>query len=62
MSLPKHVKESLEKSGYWNRETDRIIGTTKIRTYCANCSVYSKESSLEKLPSGVHYGRSKKQG
>lgn len=31
------------------QEVDRIPGTTKIRTYCANASLYSKESTLEKL-------------
>ena len=30
-------------------EPDRIPGTTKIRTYTANGSLYSKESSMEKL-------------
>ena len=30
------------------QEVDRIPGT-KIRTYCANASLYSEESTLEKL-------------
>lgn len=35
-------------------EVDRIPGTSKIRTYCANASLYSKESSLEKMMQSAH--------
>lgn len=31
------------------QEVDRIPGTSKIRTYCSNDSLYSSESSTEKL-------------
>lgn len=34
---------------YVHCEPDRIPGTTKIRTYTANASLYSKESSMDKL-------------
>ncbi len=39
--IPRHTTKFIEP--------DRIPGTTKIRTYTANASLYSKESSLDKL-------------
>lgn len=35
-------------------EVDRISGTSKIRTYCANSSLYSEESSLKKMIQASH--------
>ena len=34
--------------------TDLIPGTNKIRTYCANSSLYSQESDLEKITRSHH--------
>lgn len=34
---------------YEYREPDRIDGTTKIRTYGANDSLYSRESDITKI-------------
>lgn len=33
---------------------DRIPGTDKVRTYCSNASLYSKESDLENMLSNRH--------
>lgn len=38
-----------DKSSVIVQEVDRIPGTTKIRTYCANASLYSQESTMEQL-------------
>lgn len=43
-------------------ESDRILGTTKVRTYCANANVFSEESDLDKLAGPVRYRKEKEVG
>lgn len=43
-------KDKIKKREYTHHdEPDRIPGTSKIRTYVSNSSLYSKESTLDKL-------------
>ncbi len=39
---------------YDYREPDRIDGTTKIRTFCANDSLYSQESDIKKIARSIY--------
>lgn len=36
-------------------EVDRIPGTTKIKTYVANSSLYSKEGTIENIVKAVKF-------
>ncbi len=43
-------EDKIEKREYTRHdEPDRIPGTSKIRTYVSNSSLYSKESTIDKL-------------
>lgn len=43
------------KKGKGRIEVDRIPGTSKIRTYCSNYNLYSKESDLDRISmSNIH--------
>ena len=45
-----HFVEAMSKMAAVEREeADRIPGTRKIRTYCADASLYSSESDLENI-------------
>ncbi|MGM9628949.1 MAG: hypothetical protein ACI3V4_12835 [Faecousia sp.] len=54
MAMKRFVEAAGRKSGYGYVGDDRIPGTNKIRTYCANASLYSKESDLRKITSSQY--------
>lgn len=59
----KRFVEALKKPPRIEYEgADRIPGTDKVRTYCANSSLYSKESDLKTIISNEYraFGAGKK--
>ena len=54
MAIKRFVEAAGRKSSVGYVGADRIPGTNKIRTYCANASLYSKESDLKKIASSQY--------
>lgn len=52
--LQRFLDAASRKNAVDEEEVDRIPGTSKIRTYCANSSLYSRESSLEVMIQAAH--------
>ena len=51
MAIRRFVEAAGQKTGTEYRGKDVIPGTNKVRTYCANASLYSKESDLKRIMS-----------
>lgn len=49
MSTSYFVKAMAKMAPMAHEEADRIPGTSKIRTYCADASLYSSESDLKSI-------------
>ena len=49
MAIRRFVEAAGQKTGAVYRGLDAIPGTNKVRTYCANASLYSSESDLKKI-------------
>lgn len=49
MAIRRFVEAAGRKTGAEYRGMDRIPGTDKVRTYCANSSLYSSESDLKRI-------------
>jgi hypothetical protein len=59
--MSRFVDAAKRKSAGAYNGADRISGTNKIRTYCANPALYSQESSLRKIASDQYYPAGAKQ-
>lgn len=53
--MRRFVDAASRKKAIDEEEVDRIPGTTKIRTYCANSSLYSKESTMQNIARSVQF-------
>lgn len=53
MAMKRFVEAAGKRSEYGYVGADRIPGTSKIRTYCANASLYSRESDCKKIAEQV---------
>lgn len=51
MTIKRFVEAAGRTTGFEPRGLERIPGTNKVRTYCANALQYSRESDLEKIVS-----------
>lgn len=49
MSMKRFFEMASQKSPHVYRGNDRIPGTDKVRTYCGNSSLYTRESSLDRM-------------
>lgn len=49
MTIRRIVEATGRISKYEQRGIEKIPGTNKVRTYCANALQYSRESDLEKI-------------
>lgn len=49
MAMRRFVEAAGRKTGVAYRGMDSIPGTNKVRTYCANASLYSNESDLKRI-------------
>ncbi len=54
MVMERFVKAAGRKDGVRYQQADRIPMTDKVRTYCANASLYSRESDLGKIVSSQY--------
>lgn len=54
-AMRRFVAAASRKRTVNDEEVDRIPGTTKIRTFCANSSLYSKEGSIENIIKSVRF-------
>lgn len=54
-AMRRFVDAASRKKIISEEEVDRIPGTTKIRTYCANSSLYSKESTIQNIIHSVQF-------
>lgn len=53
--MRRFVDAAARKKAAHEEEVDRIPGTTKIRTFCANSSLYSKEGTIENIVKSVQF-------
>lgn len=53
--MRRFVDAASRKKAVDEEEVDRIPGTTKIRTFCANSSLYSKESTIQNIVHSVQF-------
>lgn len=60
MTIKRFVEAAGRTTGFEARGLDRIPGTNKVRTYCANALQYSRESDLEKITSKQYRAASTK--
>lgn len=49
MAISRFVEAVSRSAATKHEEVDRIPGTSKIRTYCADASLYSHESDLNSI-------------
>ncbi len=49
MTIKKYIAATGRVTGFERRGAERIPGTDKVRTYCANTSQYSQESDLDNI-------------
>lgn len=53
--MRRFVEAASRKKTIDEEEVDRIPGTTKIRTFCANSSLYSKEGTIQNIDHSVQF-------
>lgn len=51
MTIRRFIEAAGQATEFEQRGLERIPGTNKVRTYCANALQYSRESDLEKITS-----------
>lgn len=55
MTIKRFIEIAGRTSEFEHRGLERIPGTDKIRTYCANALQYSKESDLARITNKQSY-------
>lgn len=55
MTIKRFVETAGRTSEFAHRGLERIPGTDKVRTYCANARQYSRESDLERITNKQPY-------
>ena len=55
MAISRFVEAVSKSVATKHEEVDRIPGTSKIRTYCADASLYSHESDLKNITRTSRY-------